>query len=159
MRNVFLLVILTVLLSSSISTKDFRIVEHGYGPAKLVGVTKRENKTSPSGNVIGSSGAEFIAKTNKIPAEIGSVLMVEYTLKSYYSNRIDLEKVWVFPDTITSPNGNKYKELRRQITVSTNQKRTHYYMIEDQNELLKGKWEFKLNYEGKNIYQRNFYVE
>lgn len=122
-------------------------------------MVKNSDPSSPSGNTVSNKGVKFLEKTNKIPAKIGSVMGGEFGFRSDYHQVIEVERVWSFPKPIVSPNGGTYKELRRTFMLSSNTKDQTYYMIEDENELVLGKWEFKIYHKGKKIYHRNFYVE
>lgn len=151
---------LTLLVGSSflIHKKDtITVRELSFGTYKTTGETETSEQ-SPSGRHTVLTNYTHIKTTDTIDAVLGETFGVEYMVVSKKKKAISLERVWKLPGEIIDGKGRKFKEIRRNIEVITNENLINTYEFEEDFELALGKWTFSLSYENKLLYERSFNV-
>lgn len=135
----------------------FQEISHGIYATES---TSREASTeSPSGFQRFSSGVNLIKTCNVITAIKGKEFGIQYTIESNRDTTLLVKKVWEFPDTITNNNGEKFSRLERKMYVSTNQQLFTFYSLDEDYEVIKGKWILKFFLQDHLLYQRTFILK
>ena len=115
---------------------------------------------SPTGFYVESRNFRFTKKTNIIPAKLNTQFGVEYVFNSKTTHNITISSEWVFPSTMTNKEGKKFDKLSfDDLSISTNDTRHSTYVFENDYEIIKGNWYYRIFFKGKMIYQKTFIVQ
>jgi hypothetical protein len=101
----------------------------------------------------------LIKKTDTIYAKIGTSFGVQYILDSQIDKSIQLRQVWTFPNKMVNDKGKVFNNVDYTIKRPTNVSVGANYTIENDYELIKGKWIFQIYNGKKKLYQKEFYLE
>lgn len=147
-----------ILLIVSCTTLKIEELNYGISQSKKLGVEKLEN--SPTGyRNIADLKLKIIEKTDSIKANIGTSFGVEYKIISPENKDQDILLTWEFPVGMLDSKGKPIKKLSYRISKPTNDYTYSNYTLENQNEVVKGKWSFIISsLNGKQLYKKDFYL-
>lgn len=136
---------------------EIKVLNYGRSSAKLLCTDKNENM--PSGKKRTTDyKLNIIEKTDTIKLNIGAQFGIEYIINAPYTKLITLTTIWTFPSTMTTNQGKKYEKIEYEIDKYTNQYTYSNYTLEEPYEMIPGKWNIKLVYNGGTILDKDFYL-
>jgi hypothetical protein len=103
-------------------------------------------------------GLELIKTTDSIPAQIGVQFAIMYRLNSKKNKTIPVNIIWVYPKGMTDVNGLEISETSYIIKKKTNIYEYSNYTLENECEVVKGKWVFKMIIDNEQVYEKYFYL-
>jgi hypothetical protein len=156
------LVILTTLFSSCIfigkpdpNEVEIKILNFGKSSAKLL--YDEVDKNMPSGK---KSTTDFklniLETTDTIRIYKGAQFGIEYIIESPEQKLIKLKTVWTYPDKMVNKEGKTFYQTEYFINKLTNEYTYSNYTLENDYEMLEGKWNISLFYDTKELINKNF---
>jgi len=157
MKKIIAFLLLTSILACS---NPVILKEVNYGIFATRNGVKFDSTSSPSGNQ--SYGGEYGLKqqTDTIPAEINIEFGLSYDIDIGDQESIFIEKVWTYPKDIITPEGKRFKQLRTESEITAKTK-SYYtsYIFEEPFEIVKGEWKLEIFHEGRQLYERSFFIK
>jgi hypothetical protein len=117
------------------------------------------DRKSPSGNTVLQENLRIIKETNTIKGEKDLVFGVKFIVNNKEDILISVDRVWTFPKEIKMSDGKLVRSIKRSDVIRTNSPEWMYYTIEDQNEIVPGKWTLQYFYKGKEIFKKVFVMQ
>jgi hypothetical protein len=164
MKLLFLLCIFCVGVSCS-NTKNipaelpFTFQLKNYGEATATVIIRDSVDYSPSGLHSYIDDFKIIKTTDTISLRKGVRFGVEYSLQSTSKTTIHLFAEWVFPKKIRNNQNKVFKKMKYETSRGTNEVTFSAYRIEEDFEAVAGKWIFRLYYNDRIVYQRQFILK
>jgi hypothetical protein len=84
---------------------------------------------------------------------------IEFILESETVEIITLNQIWIFPKEIADEKGNKFKEVKTNIEKPTNENVYLSFTMNERNDLVKGKWKYRLYHKKKLLFEKEFWIE
>lgn len=137
----------------------FKELSYGVISAGGTSVVDDDDDKSPSGNTVKHTKLSVSEVTDTIIGEIGAVFGVNFILQSNVNAYIPVTRKWTFPSKIGDSSGEKVKSVSRQDVITTNSNQWMYYTLEQEYEIVKGKWMLQYFYKGQEIYKKTFILE
>ncbi|MDR3681640.1 MAG: DUF3859 domain-containing protein [Flavipsychrobacter sp.] len=136
----------------------FHEVEYGIGTEENARILP--DSLDPTGKSMQGDAFYITAKTDTIPAKIGTEFGVKFNVEATAPDDIELTKIWLFPQSLTNPVTHKqYDRLIKTLWLT--QSRTTYttYKLEDSFELVKGDWKLRIYYKHHLLYSKHFWIQ
>lgn len=136
---------------------NFKEIGHGVSESNVI--VRDPMSKSPTGLRSYSDDYKIIVSTDTIPGKKGSRFGVVYELQSSDDTVVTLKVEWIYPKKIVNNDGQSFRALKYKTTRSTNQETYSSYILDEDYEVVPGKWIFRLSYNKKKIYEHVFYVK
>lgn len=135
-----------------------RVLNYGRSSAKLL--YTEESKSMPSGKKRTTDyQLKILERTDTIKLTKGVQFGIEYILEAPSSRLIKITTIWTYPSTMINDQGNKYSMLKYDIEKYTNQYTYSNYTLEDNYEMIPGKWNLKILYGNTELLNKTFYLK
>lgn len=135
-----------------VEKQTIRFVSLGYGLDGNAADADQED-----GNYMNNSSSfRILENTDTIPARIGMQFGIKYMLESNMDNAVKLEKIWIYPDSVTDDEGNTYLQESQDISRLTNEDNYISYTISEPYEIKKGRWQLCIYYRKHLLYRKIF---
>jgi hypothetical protein len=154
------LILICVVIHSCSTAKKVRFEEINYGISASEVISREPKNNSPSGYHLEMDSTLNITKrTDTVETKLGAQFGIEYKLISSAPMEIPVQITWTFPQGMKDINGKEIKQTKRLTTKMTNEYNFSNYMLEGENELVKGDWVFEMRYKDKRLYKKTFYLK
>jgi hypothetical protein len=143
-----------------IEKEGVKFYEIDYGIGYVEHPQTLADSLDPTGKSIKGNAFFVTNRTDTIPASIGTEFGIRYNVTAETPNKLQLTKIWVFPQTLNNPMTHKqYDRLIRQIWASQTLTKYFTYRLDDSFELVKGDWKLLIYYKRHLLFSRHFYVK
>jgi hypothetical protein len=103
---------------------------------------------------------ELIKQTDTIPAKIGSEFGMEFIVKCPQQKTVTLTIRWTFPSPIVNKKtGETFVHSLHPRTYTNGEKSFSVYLLEEDNEVVKGNWKMDFLYNDEIICTKTFFLE
>jgi len=153
---------MTLLLTSFMSENSFggptvSFKEISYGTYHTTGVSI-SSKDSPSGRSTMITNHSLIRKTDTVDAVLGETFGMEFSIIAKTKKGIKVRRVWEFPKSMIDGRGNSFKESSSDMVYTPNVSTVTTYELEEDFEIIPGKWTIRFYYEDKLLHERTFHL-
>ena len=136
---------------------ELKVLNYGRSSAKLLYTEK--NNELPSGEKRTTDyKLNIIEATDTIKLHKGVQFGIEYIIEAHKTKSITLTTIWTYPSPMKNNAGKVFEKAQYHIDKYTNQYTYSNYTIEEQSEMLPGKWNIKILYKDKIILDKDFYL-
>jgi len=137
------------------SNVNIQILNYGESSAKLL--YEKEDKNMPSGKKSTTDYKLGITKTtDTIEIYKGVQFGIEYEIQSPKQKIIELKTIWSCPKEIIDQNGKSFDKTEYYINKLTNEYTYSNYTLENDYEMIEGKWNISIFYKSKELLNKNF---
>jgi len=146
----------TNVYSKKFGKLEFVKLDHGIAQVVTAATEKMEN--SPTGDRGWLNNFVIAEVTDSIPAILKTSFGVVYTMKSDTKMDIDVDIEWVYPKKITNEKNQSFKSIRYTTNRPTNEITASSYSLDEDYELVTGKWTMNIYIGKKEVYTKSFIV-
>ncbi len=100
----------------------------------------------------------ILEHTDTIKLSKGVQFGIEYILEAPSAKPITITTIWTFPKTMTNDQGKKFDLAKYNIEKYTNQYTYSNYTLEDDYEMIPGKWNIKILFNNEELLNKDFYL-
>lgn len=162
-KNYLFLTSLALILSCSgvkfINNSTTEIINYGVISSKATKINNDFDEKSVTGNTVIQNGLRIIEKTDTVEGKIGLIFGVNFVINNPETKMIPVKRVWTLPKETTMLNGKSIKSITRNDFIKTNISEWMYYTIENESEIIKGKWTIQYFYKNKEILKKDFFMK
>ncbi len=157
--------ILTLTISSCVfvgqpnpDNVTIQILNYGERSAKLL--YEEDDKNMPSGKKTTTDYNLGITKnTDTIEIYKGVQFGIEYEIQSPKQKLIELKTVWTYPEEMINQDGKSFDRTEYYINKLTNEYTYSNYTLENNYEMIEGKWNISIFYKSKELLNKNFILK
>lgn len=162
-KNYLFLAFLVLILSCSgvkfINNSTTEIINYGVLSSESTKINDDFDEKSVTGNTVLQKELKVIEKTDTIEGKIGQIFGINFTIKHSETKMIPVKRVWTLPKETIMLNGEPTKSITRSDYITTNTSEWMYYTIENESEIIKGKWTIQYFYMNKEVLKKEFFIK
>ncbi len=143
----------TTVVTKQYGTLEFTELDHGIA-SKVEGTT--EAAKTPSGTHGWLADFVITDVTDSIPLIHKKTFGVVYIMGAKDAMDVGVDIEWIYPQKIKNDKGEKFKSIRYSTRRPTNIPSASSYSLDQDYEMVKGKWVLNIYVEDKKVFSRAF---
>ena len=131
----------------------------GSGVLTAEGAEVYEDDLSVSGNTISYYDLAVKNPSTRFKGEIGAIFGIHFRINHENYVPLEITRTWAFPQPIAMEGEEPVRSVTRSEVIYTNEPVWMYYTIEEEKEIVPGRWVLTYEYQGEVLFRKSFHMQ